>query len=128
MTDEVKVLSDDALREIETAITSGDSQSAYMAASIDNVRALCATVRALRQDVKKFSELADKRHDELWAARRQRDSLAANMETYLRDATAALCARLAQETERADGNFASYERVKAWYSEAVNKSARGMAK
>jgi hypothetical protein len=44
------VLDDNAVAEIEAAITSGDSQLMYETASVDNVRALCATVRALRAE------------------------------------------------------------------------------
>lgn len=37
----------------------------------------------LKADVKRFSELADERHDQLWEARRQRDDLAAKCAPYL---------------------------------------------
>lgn len=40
----------------------------------------------VEQERDRFSELADKRHDELSEARRQRDSLAANHEAYTREA------------------------------------------
>lgn len=44
----------------------------------------------VEQERDRFSELADKRHDELWEARRQRDALAANHATYSRDVATAM--------------------------------------
>lgn len=83
----------------------------FMAHAREDVPALCSTVRQLlskneraakhlgdydqlvghlrqenarlKADVKRFSELADERHDQLWEARRQRDDLAAKCAPYL---------------------------------------------
>lgn len=50
MTNELEALSDDALREIEAVMNGDDFGAKYVTASIDNVMALCATVRALRDE------------------------------------------------------------------------------
>ncbi len=42
-----KLIDEAALAEIEAVLTSGDSQAMYMVASIDNTRALAATIRRL---------------------------------------------------------------------------------
>lgn len=48
-----------------------------------NILQIVKKMNALTADVARFSGLADKRHDELCAARRQRDDLAAKCAPYL---------------------------------------------
>lgn len=47
----------------------------FVALSVGERDALCATVKALRADVDRFSTLADERHDRLSAERRENDNL-----------------------------------------------------
>lgn len=63
------------------------------------VTRLVLMVRELQQEHDRFSDLADKRHDELSEARRQRDSMAANLDKYSRDVVEHFRARAVRAIE-----------------------------
>lgn len=72
----------------------------------DERDALCATVRALREQLAESDAIIKSYNDAEWKTN-----------TALRE-------QLAEETKRADENFTAYDRIKTKYSETVNRLAQ----
>lgn len=73
-----------ALRaEISTLKAHWADTSEDLASALLKIGELQSQSEQVTKERDRFSELADKRHDELWTARRQRDDLAAKCAPYL---------------------------------------------